>query len=42
MKLVFDVDAILYEKIKKNGKIYGRAVATEARYQLEKIYEDKK
>jgi len=40
MKLVFDVDDILYEKIKKNGKLNGRAAATEARFQLEKIYEE--
>jgi len=41
MKLIFDVDNTLYEKIKKNGKLNGRAVATEARFQLQKIYEDK-
>jgi len=39
MKLSFDIDRILYEKIKKNGKANGRAIATEARHQLEKIYE---
>lgn len=42
MKLSFDIDDILYEKIKKNGKANGRGVATEARFQLEKIYGDKK
>jgi len=40
MKLSFDVDDILYEKIKKNGKANGRGIATEARFQLKKFYED--
>lgn len=42
MKLSFDIDDILYEKIKKNGKANGRAAATEARFQLEKVYEGMK
>jgi len=42
MKLAFDIDDILYEKIKKNGKANGRAVATEVRFQLEKLYEGMK
>jgi len=40
MKLSFDIDNILYEKIKKNGKANGRPVATEVRFQLIRIYEE--
>jgi len=36
----FEIDDILYEKIKSNGKANNRGVATEARFQLKKIYED--
>jgi len=39
MKLSFDIDNILYEKIKKNGKANGRGIATEARFQLKMVYE---
>lgn len=39
MNLSFEISDIVYEKMKKHGKANGRAVATEARYQLEKIYE---
>ncbi len=42
MKLVFDVDKILYKKMRKNGKANGRRIATEARYQLTKVYDDMK
>lgn len=42
MKLSFDIDNILYEKIKKNGKTNGRAVATEVRFRLEEFYGDRK
>jgi len=42
MKLSFDINDILYEKIKKNGKANGRGVATEARFQLKIVYEDMK
>ena len=40
MKLSFEIDDIVYEKMRKNGKANGRLVATEARFQLEKFYED--
>jgi len=42
MKLSFDIDDRLYEKIKKNGKANGRAIAPEVRFQLEKFYEGMK
>jgi len=42
MNLSFAIDDRLYEKIKKRGKANGRAVATEVRYRLEKIYDGKK
>ncbi len=42
MKLSFDLDEILYEKITKNAKENGRSDSGEIRFQLKKCYEGNK
>jgi len=42
MKLSFDIDESLYKKIKSTGEANQRSVAAEVRFQLIRIYGDKK
>lgn len=42
MKLSFDMDESLYENIKSAAKAHQRSIAAEIRFQLIRIYGDKK
>jgi len=42
MKLSFDIDELLYKKITSAAKAHQRSIAAEIRFELIRIYGDKK
>jgi len=42
MKVSFDLEKSLYDKVVKNGKENERSVGAEIRFQLKKCYEEEK